>query len=114
MNAPCFASSPYIFHTISDGSSSETDDSSDSGCEKIVEGFRTKYNDPKRRTINKVSKKILRAIERLTCSIKRSVNVKKANLAKRGKDSFMIGFTDLRKESVDRMTPNKLGDFFVY
>lgn len=83
MNSPCFASSPYIFHPVSDTSATESDDSVDSGREKTVadggDGIRTKkYADPKSRTINKVSKKILRAIERLTCNIKNaSKKVKK-------------------------------------
>lgn len=81
MNSPCFASSPYIFHPVSDTSATESDDSADSGREKTVgddgDGNRTKkYADPKSRTINKVSKKILRAIERLTCNIKKSASKK--------------------------------------
>lgn len=78
MNSPCFASTPYIFYPPSESSATETDDSTDSGCEKNVNGgTRTKYSDPKRRTINKVSKKILKAIERLTCNIKRHSKGKK-------------------------------------
>lgn len=76
MNSPCFTSSPYIFHPPSESSATESDDSVDSGCEKTVGGVRTKYVDPKRRTINKVSKKILKAIERLTCNIKRHSKTK--------------------------------------
>lgn len=79
MNSPCFTSSPYIFHPVSDTSATESDDSADSGKEKTVGGGpRTKkYSDPKSRTITKVSKKILKAIEKLTCNIKRSKKVKK-------------------------------------
>lgn len=78
MNSPCFANTPYVFHPRSDSSATETDDSADSGCEKTVSGgIRTKYSDPKRRTINKVSKKILKVIERLTCNIKRNSKTKK-------------------------------------
>lgn len=78
MNSPCFANTPYIFHPPSESSATETDDSTDSGCEKTVDGgIKTKYIDPKRRTINKVSKKILKAIERLTCNIKRPSKTKK-------------------------------------
>ncbi|KAJ2952384.1 hypothetical protein O0L34_g4670 [Tuta absoluta] len=87
MNSPCFASSPYIFHPVSDTSATESDDSADSGREKTVHGGgggsggggqRTKkYTDPKRRTITKVSKKILKAIEKLTCNIKRNKKTKK-------------------------------------
>lgn len=72
MNSPCFTSSPYIFHPPSETSATESDDSADSGRDKTVgDGHRTKkYTDPKSRTIIKVSKKILKAIERLTCHIK--------------------------------------------
>lgn len=79
MNSPCFATSPYIFHPVSDTSATESDDSVDSGREKTIgDGHRTKkYADPKQRTINKVSKKILKAIERLTCKLKRSKKEKK-------------------------------------
>lgn len=76
MNSACCKNpgSPYIFHPVSDSSATESDDSSHSGREKTVDGEpqTRKYIDPKRRTINKVSKKILRAIEKLTCNIKRS------------------------------------------
>ncbi|KPJ18891.1 hypothetical protein RR48_12402 [Papilio machaon] len=78
MNSPCFASAPYIFHPVSESSATESDDSTDSGQEKIVGGTRTKYNDPKHRTINKVSKKILKAIERLTCNLKKKTKKYKA------------------------------------
>ncbi|KPI91369.1 PDZ and LIM domain protein 3 [Papilio xuthus] len=71
MNSPCFASAPYIFHPVSESSATESDDSTDSGQDTIVGGTRTKYNDPKHRTINKVSKKILKAIEKLTCNLKK-------------------------------------------
>lgn len=77
---PCFRNSPYVFHPVSDSSATESDDSADSGQEKTVSGEtkRTnKYVDPKRRTINKVSKKILKAIEKLTCNITRSKKPKK-------------------------------------
>lgn len=77
MNSPCFASAPYTFHPVSESSATESDDSTDSGQEKVVGGTRTKYNDPKQRTINKVSKKILKAIERLTCNLKRNKKTKK-------------------------------------
>lgn len=79
MTSPCFASSPYIFHPVSDTSETESEDSCDSGREKTVNGEirTTKYTDPKRRTINKVSKKILKAIEKLTCNIGRSKKQKK-------------------------------------
>ncbi|XP_059046037.1 N-acetylmuramoyl-L-alanine amidase domain-containing protein SAOUHSC_02979-like [Achroia grisella] len=65
--------------SVSDSSATETDDSEDSGREKTVsDGQRTKkYSDPKRRTITKVSKKILKAIEKLTCNIKRYKKNKK-------------------------------------
>lgn len=81
MNSPCFATSPYIFHPVSDTSATESDDSAVSGREKTIgDGKRTKmYTDPKQRTINKVSKKILKAIERLTCSLKRSKKEKKGS-----------------------------------
>lgn len=84
MNSPCFTSSPYIFHPVSETSATESDDSVDSGREKTVgDGSRTKkYADPKLRTINKVSKKILKAIEKLTCHLK--LNKK----AKNGKSTF--------------------------
>lgn len=81
MNSPCFATSPYIFYQ-SDNSATETEDSLDSGCEKTV-GPRTKYNDSKR-TINKVSEKILKAIERLTCNIGKVSKVKKSVKIKKG------------------------------
>ncbi|CAG9795179.1 unnamed protein product [Diatraea saccharalis] len=79
MNSPCFATSPYIFHPVSESSATESEDSENSGREKTVDGGnRTKkYTDPKRRTINKVSKKILKAIEKLTCNIKKHKKAKK-------------------------------------
>ncbi|KOB70877.1 putative DCAPL3 [Operophtera brumata] len=79
MNSPCFSSSPYIFYPVSDTSATESDDSVDSGREKTVGGGHrtTKYADPKQRTINKVSKKILKAIERITCNLTRSKKEKK-------------------------------------
>lgn len=79
MTSPCFSTSPYIFHPVSDSSATESDESSNSGKEKNVLGeIRTKkYVDPKRRTINKVSKKILKAIEKLTCNIRRNKKPKK-------------------------------------
>lgn len=79
MNSPCFTSSPYIFHPVSDSSATESDDTEDSGREKTVGGVQRtkKYSDPKRRTITKVSKKILKAIEKLTCNIKRHKKPKK-------------------------------------
>lgn len=72
MNSPCFTGSPYIFHPVSETSATESEDSVDSGRVKSVgDGPRTKkYADPKYRTINKVSEKILKAIEKLTCNIK--------------------------------------------
>lgn len=72
MNSPCFTGSPYIFHPVSENSATESEDSADSGREKSIgDGPQTKkYADPKYRTINKVSKKILKAIEKLTCNIK--------------------------------------------
>ncbi|OWR54351.1 CAP isoform L [Danaus plexippus plexippus] len=63
----------------------ETEDSLDSGCEKTV-GPRTKYNDSKR-TINKVSEKILKAIERLTCNIGKVSKVKKSEKIKKVRSS---------------------------
>lgn len=79
MNSPCFNTSPYIFHPVSDSSATESEDSENSGREKTVDGgTRTKkYTDPKRRTINKVSKKILKAIEKITCNIKKHKKSKK-------------------------------------
>lgn len=79
MNSPRFNRSPYIFHPVSESSATESDDSADSGREKTIGGERRtkKYSDPKRRTITKVSKKILRAIEKLTCNIKRNKKHKK-------------------------------------
>lgn len=78
MNSPCFTGSPYIFHPVSDTSVTESEDSVDSGREKTVgDGARTKYSDPKLRTINKVSIKILKAIEKLTCNIKINKKPKK-------------------------------------
>lgn len=73
MNSPCFKTSPYIFYPVSETSATESDDSVDSGREKIVnDGIRTKkYIDPKLRTINKVGKKILKAIEKLACNIRK-------------------------------------------
>lgn len=68
-----------MFHPVSDTSATESDDSVDSGRDKTIgDGHRTKkYADPKQRTINKVSEKILKAIERLTCHLKRSKKEKK-------------------------------------
>ncbi|CAG9560004.1 unnamed protein product [Danaus chrysippus] len=80
MNSPCFATSPYIFYQ-SDNSATETEDSVDSGCEKTV-GPRTKYDS--KRTINKVSEKILKVIERLTCNIGKVSKVKKSEKNKKG------------------------------
>ncbi|KAH9635471.1 hypothetical protein HF086_015471 [Spodoptera exigua] len=78
MNSPCFTGSPYIFYPPSDTSATESEDSADSGREKTVgDGSRTKYTDPKLRTINKVSIKILKAIEKLTCNIKINKKQKK-------------------------------------
>lgn len=79
MNSPCFGTSPYIFYPPSESSATESDDSADSGREKTLNGGvrTTKYNDPKCRTINKVSKKILKAIEKLTCNIKNNSKIKK-------------------------------------
>lgn len=79
MTSPCFNASPYIFHPVSDSSATESDDSENSGKEKTVDGGTQtkKFTDPKRRTINKVSKKILKAIEKLTCNIKKHKKTKK-------------------------------------
>lgn len=64
---------------MSETSATESDDSVDSGRDKTIgDGYQTKkYADPKQRTINKVSKKILKAIERLTCNLTRSKKEKK-------------------------------------
>jgi hypothetical protein len=64
---------------VSDSSATESEDSDHSGRAKTVDGGnRTKkYSDPKSRTINKVSKKILKAIEKLSCSIKKNKKSKK-------------------------------------
>ncbi|GBP35294.1 hypothetical protein EVAR_19515_1 [Eumeta japonica] len=82
MNSPCFAANAQTFHPISESSATESEDSSDSGLEKTMSaggGRRTKYDDPKRRTMIKVSRKILKAIEKLTCNIRRNKSSKKAS-----------------------------------
>uniref|UniRef100_A0A2A4J7Q0 Uncharacterized protein n=1 Tax=Heliothis virescens TaxID=7102 RepID=A0A2A4J7Q0_HELVI len=73
----------------SENSSTESEDSADSGREKTVgDGFRTKYTDPKLRTINKVSIKILKAIEKLTCNIKINKKPKKVTVPTLVKGSY--------------------------
>lgn len=82
MYPSCCQSSPYIFQPVSESSATESDDSVCSGREKTVgNGKRTrKYTDSKLKTINKVSEKILKAIEKLTCNIKKVKKLKKSNL----------------------------------
>lgn len=66
-----FTNNQTIFYPISENSATESDDTIDSGNEKSMSKEKVKVCDPKRRVINKVSEKVLKVIESLTCNKKK-------------------------------------------